>query len=78
MFELAGWDPIGEMSSLRTATGHLLGAWLPPGGGLSGLVTPAIYLLRTDGAIVVRVPPPCVRSDDLAIRVTGKLLILCG
>jgi HSP20 family protein len=82
MANIARFDPLGEMVSLRSAMDRLFedsfvspGTWRTVGGSD---LTPPIDVHETADEIVVTASMPGMRADDVEITMTGQTLTLRG
>lgn len=80
MSNLARWEPVREMMTLREAMDRLFDdAFTRPinlrDGGLS---SPAVDMYQTDNEVVVRAALPGFQADEVQINVTGDVLTVRG
>jgi HSP20 family protein len=79
MSNLARWEPVREMMTLREAMDRLFDdAFTRPIGRNGGSTMPAIDLYQTDDEVVVRAALPGLKADDVQISVTNDVLTLRG
>jgi HSP20 family protein len=75
------WEPFRELSSLQTEMNRLFNAAFDaPAGGNGGVRrwTPAMDLLETDDAFVLRADLPGLTEDDVNIELEDNVLTLAG
>ena len=79
MSNLARWEPVREMMTLREAMDRLFDdAFTRPinMGVVSGM--PAIDLYQTNDEVVLKAALPGLKADDVQITVTSDVLTLRG
>ena len=76
------WEPLRELSSLQTEMNRLFNAAFdsPSGGGGGGARrwTPAMDLLETEEAFVLRADLPGLGEDDVSIELEDNVLTVSG
>jgi HSP20 family protein len=74
------WEPFRELSSLQTEMNRLFNAAFdtPANGAPARRWTPAMDLLETDDAFVLRADLPGVSESDVSIELEDNVLTLSG
>jgi HSP20 family protein len=79
MSNLARWEPVREMMTLREAMDRLFDdAFTRPVSLSGGSVIPAIDLYQTDDEVVVKAALPGLKAEDVQISITADVLTLRG
>lgn len=79
MSNLARWEPVREMMTLREAMDRLFDdAFTRPIGANGVSSMPAIDLYQTDDEVVVKAALPGLKAEDVQITVTNDVLTLRG
>ena len=75
------WEPLREMSSLQTEMNRLFNTMFESptvGNGGTRRWTPAMDLLETDDAFVLRADLPGMREEDVSIELEDNVLTVSG
>lgn len=79
MSNLARWEPVREMMTLREAMDRLFDdAFTRPIGMGGGAGLPSVDLYQTNDEIVLKAALPGLKTDDVQISVTADVLTLRG
>ena len=82
MSNLAPWEPLGDMMTLREAMNRLFEeSFLRPGalntGADSGMNAP-VDVYETEQNVVLKAAVPGIRPEDLDVSITGDVLTIKG
>jgi len=79
---LVRWEPAREFASLQTEMNRLMNSFFDPAnGGSNGPARrwmPAMDLVETDGAFVLKADLPGLSEDDVTVEVDGNVLTVKG
>ena len=79
---LVRWEPAREFASLQTEMNRLMNSFFDPAnGGSNGPArrwVPAMDLVETDGAFVLKADLPGLSEDDVTVEVDGNVLTVKG
>jgi HSP20 family protein len=82
MSNLARWQPMREMVTLRDAMDRLFDeAFTRPWGALDGwrsIGGPSVDMYETENDVVIKASLPGLKGDEVQINVTGEMLTLKG
>jgi HSP20 family protein len=71
---LTRWDPLGELTELRTRFDRMLDQF----DGRERVWTPAIDVVRDNGNLVVRADLPGIKPEEVKIEVEDDILTVSG